>query len=155
MMMQIYNITLRVRDNKQNCRRIVTWHKYTFILIRYNNRRAKRAEKKYKCAYKNTQRAWTHQIQISSTTFHKLGQLCTGRLWTLYNNIHSYLGHNQPQDIVSLWESNFSISYMLDVYNGRIGSRSVPPLGGHPIVITVCQSVSKNFNITLAITVAL
>ena len=37
------NITLRFRDNRQNCRRIVTWHKYTFILIRYNNRRAKPA----------------------------------------------------------------------------------------------------------------
>ena len=33
------NITLRFQDNKQNCRRIVTGHKYTFILIRYNNRR--------------------------------------------------------------------------------------------------------------------
>ena len=36
------NKTLRFQDNKQNCRRIVTWHKYTFILIRYKNRQAKR-----------------------------------------------------------------------------------------------------------------
>ena len=37
------NITLRFQDNKQNFRGIVTWHKYTIMLIRYDNRRAKRA----------------------------------------------------------------------------------------------------------------
>ena len=39
------NITLRFQDNKHNCRRIVTGHKYTFILSRYNNRKAKRTGK--------------------------------------------------------------------------------------------------------------
>ena len=48
------NITLRIQDNKQNCRRIATWHKYTFIVIRYDKQASKANRKILKCAYKNT-----------------------------------------------------------------------------------------------------
>ena len=66
------------------------------------------------------------------------------------NNIHGYLGHNHLSDSVSLRGSNsiYLIHCMLDDYNVRNCSRKVsPPLGGYLIVITVCQSVSKIFNI--------
>ena len=160
------NITLRLQDNKQNCRMIVTWHKYTFMLIGYNNRRAKRAGKFWNAhTKKNTPdnaenlemlnivlrdvyfenskaggmfrppypdtpcsiRAWTHQIQISPTTFYIIGQLCTGRFWTLYNNIHGYLGHKpSPRHCLT---SGIKFQYILYVRCLQLvvlRSRSVP-----------------------------
>ena len=51
------NITLRFQDNKQNCRRIVTWHEYTIILIRYNNRQAKRTGKFWNAHQKKNTRS--------------------------------------------------------------------------------------------------
>ena len=54
-------ITLRFQDNQQNCRMIVTQHKYTFILFRYN--------KILNSAYKNTPDNAENLVMLFSEMF--------------------------------------------------------------------------------------
>ena len=146
------NITLRFQHYKQSCRRIVTWHKYTFILIRYN-RRAKRAGKFWnahtkiplimpkilKCCspicifwkvyYSDTPSRSAPEPSKNPNFLDNIlytGTALYGQIVSTNNN-HGYLGHNHLPDIVSLWGSIFNIIlYVRWLHNGRIGSGSIP-----------------------------